>query len=273
MIYLAFGALAAQRIMATVRAAIRARDVERVMQAIPTESLMALATVLEPVLYRIALAGAQVATNARPTVLTNIIARLGTSEGLPVDQLVSWARGHAAAMVRDVTDETRRAIRQIITEAVHQGRVPRETARLVESVVGLTRRQALAVQRYSDSLRVEQIPYARRQALVERYGNRLLRHRARTIARHETLMAANEGRRSVWVRDIRAGVIDPSRWEREWVAIVPSDGRTCRICVGLDGQRAPINGNYPDGRSGPPAHVVCRCTETLTRIAAATLAA
>lgn len=272
-IYAAFGALAARRIMQAVRAALRATDVERAVQAVPTEELVALAATIEPALYRAAVAGAKVAVRSQPIVVTGLLVRLGTSEGLPVPELERWARSHAAELVRDVTEETRRAIRQIITEAVHQGRVPRETARLVESVVGLTRRQAIAVRRYADALADQQVPAARRQLLVQRYGNRLLRHRARTIARHETLTAANEGRRSVWERDARAGLIDRSRWEREWVAIVPSDGRTCRICQGLDGQRAPINGSYPDGRGGPPAHTLCRCTEKLTRSADATLAA
>lgn len=272
-IYIAFGALAARRIMQAVRAALRANDVERAVQAIPTEELVALAATIEPALYRAAVAGAHVAVRSQPVVVTGLLVRLGTSVGLPVEQLESWARAHAADLVRDVTEETRRAIRQIITEAVHQGRVPRETARLVESIIGLTRRQALAVRRYGEALLEQQIPALRRQYLVQRYGNRLLRHRARTIARHETLNAANEGRRSVWERDARAGLISRERWEREWVAIVPSDGRTCRICQGLDGQRAPISGSYPDGRRGPPAHTLCRCTEKLTQSASATIAA
>jgi hypothetical protein len=195
------------------------------------------------------------------------VVRLGTSVGLPVAELTFWARQHSAALVVGITEQTRRALRQTIVESLQAGLSPAKAAPLIETVVGLNTVQAGAIMRRYDELVERGVSARRRQAILSRYAARLQRQRAQTIARHELLQAANEGRRAIWERDVRDGLIAPDRWEREWVAIVPSDGRTCAYCQGQDGERAPINGVYPDGSSGPPGHVICRCTEVLRRVA------
>jgi SPP1 gp7 family putative phage head morphogenesis protein len=261
-------AFAGLRVTQEVRAAIRSGDLEAAMRALPLDRIMLLATALEPIYERIARRGVAVAAAARPRFAGNLVVRLGSNEGLRVEQIASWARAEAAALVVDVTEETRRAIRELIAQSIQVGRVPRETAKLLQDVVGLTRAQQRAVQRYADTLAAEGVLPALRDRLVTRYADRLLLERARTIARTESMRAANEGRRRQWQQDARDGLILRERWEREWLAIVPGDGRTCPICTDLDGQRAPIDGSYPNGMSGPPAHPRCRCTERLVRIAA-----
>jgi hypothetical protein len=159
--------------------------------------------------------------------------------------------------------ETRFAIRRIIEQGIHTGTHPDVTARLIANAVGLTNKQAQAVARFREA---QSGPTA--EALTSRYARTLLRFRARMIARTETLQAANAGRREQWLQEMRDGLILGERWEREWVAIVPSDGRTCPFCEEHDGQRAPIDGVYEDGSPGPPGHPICRCTEKLVRIAA-----
>jgi hypothetical protein len=260
-LYAAFSALTARAILLRVREAIRLRDVESALQAVPVADLLLLQDTLTDVFERAASAGATVGLD------TDILVRLGTNAGLNVADIRRWARGQAAALVTDITEETRRALREIVVRAVSDGTSPARASRLIESVIGLNRQGARAVRTRWLALLAEGVPADRAARIVERLGQRLVRQRARVIARHELLAAANAGRRAVWERNVREGLILPDRWEREWVAIVPSDGRTCRICVGLDGQRAPINGNYPNGSSGPPAHVICRCTEVLVRTA------
>lgn len=266
LVFSALAALVSRRMLETLYHAIAFRDADAAVAAIPTEELAKLATQLEPILYEIAVQGATIARTATRARLAEFVVRLGTADGLPVEELATWAAQHSAAMVRDVTSETRFAVRRIIEQGIHRGAVPRDTAQLVAQVVGLTNRQAQAVARYADALRAAGSPIT--DGLVTRYGAQLLRHRSRMIARHETIQAANAGRREQWLQEMRQGLIAHERWEREWVAIVPSDGRTCPYCEEQDGQRAPIEGTYPDGSGGPPGHVICRCTEKLVRIAA-----
>jgi hypothetical protein len=266
--YLALSALTARAILLRFRDAIARRDVDNALLTLPMERILQLATTLAPIFERTAEAGAAIARAARPQSLdTDTLIRLGTNAGLPVGELRDYARAHAAELVRDITIETRYAIRRIVERAVHRGTVPRETARLIEQVVGLNSRQAEALWRYGEALREAGIQPSRIAQLTGRRATAMLRQRALVIARHETMQAANAGRRAVWERDLLDGNILGHRWEREWVAIVPNDGRTCPYCVGQDGQRAPIGGTYPDGSDGPPGHVICRCTEKLVRAA------
>lgn len=243
-------------------------DVERTIAALKLEQLAALATAIEPILRRTAERGLAVAVAAPPAVDATLVVQLTDNTPFRAT-LVDWARQQAGALVRDVSMETRFAIRRIIEQAVHTGARPADTAKLLEDIVGLTHRQAQAVKRFQDAHLAAGTPQATMDRLVSRYADRLLRHRARMIARTETIRAANEGRRSQWRNNVAEGTILPERWEREWVAIVPSDGKTCRYCVGQDGQHAPIDGSYPNGDSGPPGHPDCRCTEILVRTVAA----
>jgi hypothetical protein len=170
-------------------------------------------------------------------------------------------------LIAGITDQTRRAVREAIIAALQAGTSPARLARLIEPVIGLNRVQARALLRRSAELAERGVTAARRDAILARYSARLIRQRARVIARHELIQAANAGRRAVWLRDVGYGLIVADRWEREWVAIM-SDERTCAYCRGQDGQRAPITGAYPNGDSGPPGHVLCRCVEILVRRAA-----
>jgi hypothetical protein len=257
----AFAALAARVVLLRIRSALRFGNADAAMQAVPVAQLLTLRAAVEELLLETARTGARIG------VAGDLVVRLGTSDGLPVADLAYWARTRSAALVVGITEQTRQALRQTIAQAIQSGLSPARASKLVEAVVGLNTVQARALLRRSAELVERGVTLARRQAILERYAAQLRRQRARVIARHELAQAANAGRRAIWTRDVRNGLIVPDRWEREWVAIVPSDGRTCAYCQGQDGERAPITGVYPDGSSGPPGHVLCRCTEVLRRVA------
>lgn len=260
-LYTAFELLVARAVLMRIRAALRFGNTEAAMQAVPVATLLTLQPVVEAALKRAALEGAKIGLTG------DLLVRLGSSEGLPVDDIAFWARTQAAKLVTGVSDQTRRALRQVILDAVQSGTSPARAAKLIESSVGLNTVQARALLNRSKALQEAGVSAEKIEARIARYAAKLRKQRARVIARHELLQAASAGRRAVWRRDVRNGIIAPDRWEREWVAIVPSDGRTCRYCQGQDGQVAPINGVYPNGSSGPPGHVLCRCTEVLRRVA------
>jgi hypothetical protein len=255
----AFGALAARTVLLRIRSALRFGNVEAAMQAVPVADLLTLRAAVEEMLARSAQQGARIATDAE------LVIRLGSSAGLPVADLAFWARQRAAGLVVGIAGQTRRALRETIAQAITDGLSPPRAAKLVETVVGLNTVQAGALAKRNAELIERGVSATRRDAILARYAARLRRQRAQVIARHELMQAANAGRRAQWDRNVRDGLIAPDRWEREWVAIVPSDGRTCRYCIRQDGARAPINGSYPDGSSGPPGHTLCRCTEVLVR--------
>jgi hypothetical protein len=192
-------------------------------------------------------------------------------------EAVRWAQTRAATLVTAVSRETRAAIAQVIARGVLQGVPPIETARALRAVIGLTPRQASAVEAFRASLlRLRGRPEGRAvetalqrvsnrgltldrvRALVARYAERLLGQRAWLIARTETMAALNEGQRQLWgqAREELDGM------ERIW--LITDDDRLCELCEPLDDARAPIDGSYPEGGGdGPPRHPNCRCTEAL----------
>jgi F like protein len=90
------------------------------------------------------------------------------------------------------------------------------------------------------------------------YAEKLLRQRAKTIARTEILRASNAGQRAAW-RSARDKGILPRTTLREWIAT----GGACAICSPLDGKTAGLDEPFDGGIDSPPAHPSCRCTTGL----------
>ena len=89
--------------------------------------------------------------------------------------------------------------------------------------------------------------------------------RAYTIARHEPMVAVHEGQREAWAQAEDEGLLSG---DEKVVWIITGDDKVCPICLDLDGRTRDLNGVYEgsDGEiyDGPPAHVLCRCTEGIT---------
>lgn len=84
--------------------------------------------------------------------------------------------------------------------------------------------------------------------------------RAETIARTETMAAANAGQREAWAQAVDDGLLTGNEL-REWIA--SPDDRLCPECEGLDGQTARLDDDFEGGYGDPPAHPDCRCTTGL----------
>ncbi len=190
---------------------------------------------------------------------------------------VEWARDRSSKLVREITRETRAAIRATIARAFEQGLPPRRAARLLRSVVGLTERQAGWVLDLEEAIangnpgtlvkagktRVR-IPKGGAnssfiQRASDRYAQRL--HRARTllIARTETIAASNQGQIMLWSQAVQRGELK-SDTTREW--ITTPDDRLCPYCMAMDGQTRGLEEQFNSDLGSvdaPPLHPACRC--------------
>jgi len=179
---------------------------------------------------------------------------------------VDYARLRAAELVDQVSNATRRGIQRIITEGVESGLTVTQQASRIKEMLGLTPRQVTALDNFKSMLITEGRKPDQVKRMVDRYRNRLLRQRATTIARTETINAVNAGQEEVWAQAMDQGLIDMEAKKR-WV-ITPDD-RLCPICRPIPKDNpggVPIGAPFKTSvgpRMRPAAHPNCRCSLAL----------
>ncbi len=142
----------------------------------------------------------------------------------------------------NITGETRRAVADIVRAGFIEGIPPRTQAREIRRIVGLTQRDAGAVDRFLRGQLEAGIDPKRADLMADRMRNRLLRNRAENIARTETIAAANKGQTMAWDQAADAGMIDRQTTREVWIAT--EDERLCPICAVLDGQTISFGGTF-----------------------------
>jgi len=162
--------------------------------------------------------------------------------------------------IRQVSDETRGAVRALIAQGITDGIPPARLARLVQQTVGLTARQARGVANLDTQLRRAGIKPSRVKARVESYRNRQLRRRARTIARTETMGALNRGKLESGRAATKEGLFNNP--EKRWV--LTPDERLCPLCSPMENETVPLEDSFSNNLSAPPRHPQCRCTISIT---------
>lgn len=200
-------------------------------------------------------------------------------------------RDYGGRLIRQVTADQRAATLSVVEGLLRDGANPRTAASVLSAIVGLTDKQSAAVANYATYLRdlrneallrrlrdrrfdgqvrraIQQgkpLPEAKITALVERYRARMLRFRGETIARTESIRAANLGAHEGFRQAAERGDVDATALRRFWE--VGRDERTCPVCkevpklnargVGMD---EPFR--LPGGLTAmrPTLHPRCRCT-------------
>lgn len=98
---------------------------------------------------------------------------------------------------------------------------------------------------------------------MEQARKRMITYRATTIARTEVIRSQNAGQQAVWEQYQQEGLL-PMNATKVW--IVTPDDRLCKRCRPLDGQEAPVRGEFDTDVGGlgyPPLHSNCRCTHSI----------
>ncbi len=67
-------------------------------------------------------------------------------------RLITWLQTYSLGLIREINDSSREAIRSVLVSGITAGDNPKETARQIKQIVGLTERQAKAVQNYRKEL-------------------------------------------------------------------------------------------------------------------------
>ena len=178
----------------------------------------------------------------------------------------------AGHMIVDVKQSTRDAVRRTISDAWRDGLAPRESAVLIRQVIGLDKRRAIALGNYARA-QSGASGGANRDKRILAYSRRLVKDRALTIARTETMRAANAGVQLGWQEMVNAGHL-PASMRQQW--ITTPDDRLCDLCAPMSGQEIMLQGEFQSTVRGvlpsdrvpyaggnveqPPLHPSCRCT-------------
>lgn len=222
-----------------------------------------------------------------------------------------WAREHVGGLVTGIVEEQVEVLRETIGRQVAEGVAPRKVALDIAGrvapggrqggFIGLNSAQAgyLANARreletldgnyFTRTLRDKRFDGIVRKAIAAdkalsvadidriagRYSDRMLKHRADTIARTESITALRAGRREGMQQAIEAGAVREDRVKRTWDSTgdrrVREDHRAMDG-VTVDGMQTPYvlpDGSrmrFPgDAELGAPASqtVACRCYEAL----------
>lgn len=185
---------------------------------------------------------------------------------------VSYAQRKLPQIASDHVEGAKHIIRTIITDAVSGKYTAQTAAQEIRTHIGLTDRYSKAVTRYREELAGQGILGEKLEGKIERYTGKLLRARAKTIARTEIIQAQVAGQRALWNEAANHGVFDRHTAKRRWNT--HEDERTCELCLAMDGQEVPFNAVYThpelgsvnifgDVLNGPTLHPNCRCNEDL----------
>ncbi|MEW4469008.1 phage minor head protein [Parasphingorhabdus sp. JC815] len=196
----------------------------------------------------------------------------------------TWARDHVGGLVTNIIADQRDAIREVVSKQVFDGIGPRKAAiqiagrvtpkGRVGGIVGLSKPQASYLMNARAELEGLNSAYFGRKLrdrrfdglvkravaagkplsavdvdrITQRYSDRMLKHRADTIARTESIAALRAGRREGIEQAIEQGAIGGRAIKRVWSATLDSRTRPDHVAMdnkAVNGMDAPFV--LPDG--------------------------
>lgn len=276
---------------AKLRAALDSGNIDTVMQVLGLDrDLGALEPALLKPLQDVVQTAAGGALEATPA-----LAARGGQLAMRFDMInphtVQSVRTYGFNLIRQITDDTRDGIRQIVANAMEFGGHPSQQARQIRGLIGLTDNQAAAVTNFrrlltekdrealTRALRDRRFDGTLNRALgenptvdlspekvdqmVERYAARMLDARANNIARTETINAARLGTQNAWVQAAENGLLEYGKIRQGWM--VTPDDRLCIYCAEvplLNPHGVPLGHQFKTALGpvdGPTLHPQCRC--------------
>lgn len=170
-------------------------------------------------------------------------------------------------LIRELGPSQLIAVRRQLADLMEIGPRP-EILQAISQATGLTARQAHAVSTFLQGQLARGASRMAAARAAQKYADRLLDLRARTIARHEAVTFTNQ---LVLERGRAVGGAG-ARMTKQWVSSRDErvdGGDPLGVCRLLDNnERIPIDQEFvADGESfdGPPAHIGCRCLVEIWR--------
>ena len=194
-------------------------------------------------------------------------------------------------LAQTVFQTAQQNIRQVLLNSLYEGADPDRVAMYLRQVIALDARAAAAVQNYRRLLQQGDLTSLRRalrderfddlvreaaqggralsadtiDKMVQSYADRMLAHRATTMARTEAMQASVSGIRDAHVQAVNSGRLFDWEVKRFW--LTAADELVCPVCTSIpvmNENGVGVNDEYQsiDGPiDAPLAHPNCRCSE------------
>lgn len=188
------------------------------------------------------------------------------------DELVQgWIKSHGGELITMLSEESRKAVMNIILRGQGLGLSPKQTAKELRPLIGLTTQQAEAnvnyrqkvYQRYIDGGASHTVAAARADKAALKYAGKQHRYRAETIVLTENSFAYNRGAHMGVGQAIADGLM--GRCEMVWTTA--GTNRVCSRCMAL--KDTVVGHTDESGVTIPPLHPRCRCTIMYQEVGAA----
>ena len=174
-----------------------------------------------------------------------IVARVEAGFDVMNVNSIKWAEKYSAAMVTEVTKETKKALREVISDGMKQKWNKLKIARQINKMpIGLSLPQTQALHNFRDKLMTEGVSAKLVEKRVQSYYNRLLRQRSRSIARTETSRAVNEG--------YLQGLEQQNVYKKVRISMAAD---ACHLCTEHSGRIFTLE----EAHAFLPIHPFCRC--------------
>jgi hypothetical protein len=179
-------------------------------------------------------------------------------------EAIDWCKKYAADQIKYINNNTKLAVRQVISRGLEEGLSPTEQTAAVKELVGLLPQHVAAVENYRAAL--SDLDPSTIDNLVEKYADKLLQYRADMIGRTEALDACNNGSRIATEDASDRGILPKDEYEQEWVYNEGMhDKEDCPICEPMSGERTPIGEAFSNDLMCGPAHPHCMCSTIIVR--------
>lgn len=173
----------------------------------------------------------------------------------------SWIQSRGGELISQLSEESRRAVMSIILRGQELHMAPRDVAKGVRPLIGLTERQVQANANYRDKVYQQYIDggatpstaAARADKAAIKYAGKQHRYRAETIVLTENAFAYNRGAHMGVSQSIANGYM--GRCEMVWTTA--GTNRVCSRCLAL--KDTVVGHTDESGVTLPPLHPRCRC--------------
>lgn len=169
-----------------------------------------------------------------------------------------WIDTNGGRLIKNLTEAQFDSMYALLQHQIALGVTsPYILAQRIMPIIGLTKREALALTRVMTSLIEEGIPPAQITKRIEKYASFLHKNRAARIARTEISNAYNFGQLDSLKQARDAGWL-PGDPKKDWIA---GGANPCEICQENEGVGSiELDAAFPSGDAHPTAHPQCECS-------------